>query len=69
MAEGTWFEHMTKDSILFVIVFLGSNIVINMIIKWLGEGDDTMKEIIGSTLEVLQSFAVSFVAGSTLSLR
>ncbi|MBN1057860.1 hypothetical protein FC764_08245 [Clostridium botulinum] len=60
---------MTKNSTLFVIVFLGSNIVINMIIKWIDEGDGTMKKIIGSTLEVLQSFAISFVAGSTFSLR
>ena len=69
MAEGTWFKSMTKDNFLFVILFLACNIVISIMIKWLNKGDDSMKKIIGSILEVLQSFTISFVAGSTLSLR
>ena len=69
MAEGTWFESMTKNSIIFSIIFLAINIIVHIIKKWLDKGDDKMKNLLSSVIEVLQSFAISFVAGSTLSLR
>lgn len=69
MAEGTWFKSITKNSILFIIMFLIINIILHIIKKWLDEGDGKMKNSLNSIIEILQSFAISFVSGSTLSLR
>lgn len=70
MVEGAWFNSMTSDSkIKFVLIFLVISICIQILIKYIQKGVDAMGKVIGSILEVLQSFAISLVAGATLSLR
>ena len=70
MVEGAWLNSMTSDSkIKIILIFLAISICIQILIKYLQKGVDAMERGIGSVLEVLQSFAISLVAGATLSLR
>ena len=68
MAEGTWFKSMAWFGKFAIVLIIGI-VIINVIIKWLEKGEDIMKIIFSSILEVLKSIAISLVSGSTLSLR
>lgn len=58
-----------QGKVIYVVIFLLISIYIQHIIRSFYKGDGAMRKIVGTSLEVLQAFNISLVAGATLSLR